>query len=163
VNPQDPLAELRDIHLPAPVSWWPPAPGWWILSILVLATLVFCLIWLIKRYRSNHYRREALAILMQLETSLGQQPMELCHAALALLRRTAKSAYPGQGLEAELLPQLLQRLNLSCRKPVFDVALQQQLKELPYQANPQIPAQIPTELLVSTQRWIKKHRRGVPC
>lgn len=163
MNPQDPLANMRDIHLPDPVGWWPPAPGWWLLLLLALATLAFSLVWLIKCYRSNRYRREALVILIQLETSLAQQPLELCHAILALLRRTAKSAYPGQGLEAELLPQLLQRLNLSCRKSAFDPALQQQLKELPYQANPQIPAQTPKELLVSTQRWIKKHRRGVPC
>lgn len=30
------LAQLADIHLPEPVSLWPPAPGWWILAILVL-------------------------------------------------------------------------------------------------------------------------------
>ncbi len=163
MNPQDPLANLRDIHLPDPVGWWPPAPGWWLLLLLALATLAFSLVWLIKRYRSNRYRREALVILIQLEASLAQQPLELCHAILALLRRTAKSAYPGQGLEAELLPQLFHRLNLSCRKPAFEPALQQQLKELPYQANPQIPTHTAKELLVSTQHWIKKHRRGVPC
>ena len=29
--PTDPLAELRDIHLPPEIGWWPPAYGWWIL------------------------------------------------------------------------------------------------------------------------------------
>jgi len=32
------LAGLRDIHLPAAVSWWPPAPLWW-WSLAVAAAL----------------------------------------------------------------------------------------------------------------------------
>ena len=30
----DPLAQLRDIHLPEPILWWPLAPGWWVLIVL---------------------------------------------------------------------------------------------------------------------------------
>lgn len=26
------LEQLRDIHLPADISWWPLAPGWWALA-----------------------------------------------------------------------------------------------------------------------------------
>ena len=37
----DPLAALRDIHLPAEPGWFPPAPGWWlaVLDVLALAAL----------------------------------------------------------------------------------------------------------------------------
>jgi hypothetical protein len=35
------LAQLADIHLPEPVSFWPPAPGWWILAILLLTTVAW--------------------------------------------------------------------------------------------------------------------------
>ena len=35
------LAQLADIHLPEPVSLWPPAPGWWVLAILLLIGLFF--------------------------------------------------------------------------------------------------------------------------
>lgn len=40
----DPLAELRDIHLPDAISWWPLAPGWWMLLALLLTVMValFC-------------------------------------------------------------------------------------------------------------------------
>ncbi len=35
----DPLAQLRDWHLPDPIQWWPPAPGWWISAAVLLAVL----------------------------------------------------------------------------------------------------------------------------
>jgi len=34
------LAQLADIHLPQPVGMWPPAPGWWILALLLLVLAV---------------------------------------------------------------------------------------------------------------------------
>ena len=39
---------LRDIHLPDPVGWWPPAPGWWVVAALLLF-LVFIVIRLWRR------------------------------------------------------------------------------------------------------------------
>jgi len=38
---EDPLSQLRDIHLPEPVTSWPPAPGWWFILLLILIGLVF--------------------------------------------------------------------------------------------------------------------------
>jgi len=35
----DLLAQLKDIHVPAPPGWWPPAPGWWIVAGVVLGVL----------------------------------------------------------------------------------------------------------------------------
>lgn len=46
---------LKDIVLPEPVTFWPPAPGWWLLAgllLLISATLIF---WLVRR--SQHQRR----------------------------------------------------------------------------------------------------------
>jgi hypothetical protein len=36
---EDPLSELADIHLPDAVNFWPPAPGWWVLAVVVLIAL----------------------------------------------------------------------------------------------------------------------------
>ena len=43
---------LRDIHLPDPVSWWPLAPGWLAL-IMLLVIVVLLTTYFIRRYR-NH-------------------------------------------------------------------------------------------------------------
>ena len=39
------LAQLRDIRLPDPVGWWPPAPGWWIFGGLIVAAVVAACAW----------------------------------------------------------------------------------------------------------------------
>ena len=46
------LSGLRDIHLPHAVSWWPLAPGWWVLATLVVASLIVAFIIHRKRKRS---------------------------------------------------------------------------------------------------------------
>jgi hypothetical protein len=36
----DLLQQLRDIHVPAPPGWWPPAPGWWLVAMLALVVVI---------------------------------------------------------------------------------------------------------------------------
>ena len=56
---------LRDIHLPDPVSWWPPAVGWWLL--LVLAVLIALGAWWWLGRRAVRIRRRQLQRLVRLE------------------------------------------------------------------------------------------------
>ena len=35
------LENLRHIVQPAPVPWWPPAPGWWLLALILIGLLVW--------------------------------------------------------------------------------------------------------------------------
>lgn len=37
----DALSELADIHMPGDVSWWPLAPGWWVVIAVALALLAY--------------------------------------------------------------------------------------------------------------------------
>ena len=63
-DPAD-LSNLRDLALPAEVSLWPPAPGWWILAAAVAVSVMILIVMAVRHYRRNTYRREAL---QQLET-----------------------------------------------------------------------------------------------
>lgn len=88
----DPNLPLREIHLPDPVSWWPPAIGWWLL-LFGLPTLVALLVWLWRRWRKMTVRKLALR---EFE-SLAQTPMdagEKVQRLAILLRQICLSAYP---------------------------------------------------------------------
>ena len=44
---------LRDIQLPEPVTWWPVAPGWWLIALLLLLSL-FCFAFNRRRKNSSN-------------------------------------------------------------------------------------------------------------
>jgi hypothetical protein len=61
------LKNLHDIHPPDPVSWWPPAPGWW---LIVGAVVIYALVtwW---RASPARWRGEALRELQRIERELA--------------------------------------------------------------------------------------------
>jgi hypothetical protein len=157
-DPAD-LANLRDIAVPPPVPWWPPAPGWWILAAALLAAAAVLALRRLARWRADAYRRAALRELAALEAAAGSMPAgDLAASVSALLKRTALAAFPRTECAslsgaawldfldrtggaftgpARLLPQL------ACGAPADAGAL---------------PA-----ILAAARRWISMHRAGRPC
>ncbi|MBZ0333918.1 DUF4381 domain-containing protein [Marinobacter sp. AL4B] len=74
MNPQDPLTQLKDIHLPETGGWWPPAPGWWLLAALCLIALIaLAVAW--KRHRARTlWKRQAKAELATLGQQIRNEP-----------------------------------------------------------------------------------------
>ena len=83
------LESLRDIHLPAPVSFWPLAFGWWALAAIVAMTAA-SIVWAFRRHRRS-VRRLALRELAVLELRYGapDQRVELAVSLTTLIRRVA--------------------------------------------------------------------------
>ena len=88
MNPNDVSSlPLRDIHLPGPVGWWPPAIGWWLLMGLVLVGLALYAL----RYYQTRHRRVALKSLQRVRAALeqGMEPVVCLQNVSTVLRRFA--------------------------------------------------------------------------
>lgn len=83
---------LKDIHLPAEISAWPPAPGWWLLAVLIIGLLVLAVRWWKRRQR--HPVTLALRELKIIENGDQCSNADQALALSRLLRRTALSLYP---------------------------------------------------------------------
>ena len=84
-----PLAErIRDIQLPPEPAFWPPAPGWWLLGLLLLIALALLFF---QHFRRGALRRAALRELDRLHNRY-QGDADLAAFAMGLstlLRRVA--------------------------------------------------------------------------
>ena len=98
MTPSDPLAQLRDIHVPDAIGSWPPAPGWWLLAIALLFALFMLLQWLWRHYDARAYRREALRNLNEAHEDWLEsgQTAPYFSAVNELLKRVAMQTYGRQ-------------------------------------------------------------------
>lgn len=83
------LQQLRDIHLPEPVSAWPPAIGWWVLLAVGLATLVLLIRKIFAYRQANKFRKVALQQLDKAseEYQQRQNVQHYLQSANSVLRR----------------------------------------------------------------------------
>ena len=89
---------LRDIHLPDLISWWPPAPGWWLVCALALLGVVAFGLY----YRIGRHRRAALRSLGKARAALehGAEPVECLQRVSTTLRRFAMTTADQQTVAA---------------------------------------------------------------
>ena len=92
--PQQQL-ELKDIHLPDSVSWWPPAPGYWMILGLIFFIVITYLVIKLLRNRSR-IKRQALSEFYNIKKTFksNHDERKLLSSVSVLLRRAAISSYP---------------------------------------------------------------------
>ena len=88
---------LREIHLPESVGWWPPAPGWWLLPVLL--ALAFAAAW----YGGHLYRRRKYSAVNMARRELAEirsryaadrDAGRCVRSVSGLLRRVSISVFP---------------------------------------------------------------------
>ncbi|MFI4919262.1 MAG: DUF4381 domain-containing protein [Legionellales bacterium] len=153
------LAQLKDIHLPGPVSWWPLAPGWYVLLILALLLCLGLAGFFYKKGRHARPKKQALALLARYQQDYEREHnTQLTSARISqLLRRVALVYFPREqvaGLHGDAWVNFLnQTSNGLDFKPV-----QAMLLEAPFQAVTTVSLK---PLLTRAALWIKQ--RKVPC
>jgi len=152
------LDRLNDIVVPPAVSWWPPAPGWYFLAVVLLIAFLLACASMIRRYRANRYRREALAELVRLKPG----PESLKDLA-DLLKRTAMTASGRDTVAALSGDQWVEWLNGQCAHPVFQDVSRELLARSLYTSNSTGSEQDVAALYQAVRQWVSVHRSMETC
>jgi hypothetical protein len=152
----DPLSQLRDIHQPLHVAFWPIASGWFLLAALLIVFGVIGGRYFYRYWKKWRVRKAALLQLKQLHELYEDDEARkqvICELSV-LLRRIAFIHHPRPtvaGLKAEAW---LNFLNKSGDTDIFTSETGRVLITAPYdQATPKIDHQ----LFPTIQRWIEKN------
>jgi len=168
-------AKLADIHLPGAINFWPIAPGWWILSALIILVL---LIVFIRKARKSHtapkgpdLKTQALNELRAIKSSYKEQGSahKTVQQLSIFLRRYALSLYERDNVASltdeqwlNLLDSLLdeQTEEKKFSQP-FTKNFSQLLTEAPYQsADSPVDPNLLAELFNLSETLVETHHQG---
>jgi hypothetical protein len=121
------LDRLHDILLPPEVSWWPQAPGWYLVGGILLLLMLRLVHRIWNHRRANAYRRAALRELASVNDAAG---------IAELLRRTALATSPRSLIAAKTGAAWLDWLATQCTEPMPDT-VRNQLTAGVYARDPQ--------------------------
>lgn len=154
MNP-DLLSQLRDIHAAAPVPWWPPAPGWWVLALLVLVLLGWLGRRLLARFRQYQRRKQMLGWVEHLNANIDprRDPQAYLSTLNRIFKLVAMRAFPARQCAAlngqDWVNFLIENMKKSQSAELLSV-----LATGPYDPAPKFDPELMSEL---TRNWIRQH------
>ncbi|MDH5445618.1 MAG: DUF4381 domain-containing protein [Gammaproteobacteria bacterium] len=157
MNPASEALQLRDIHLPDGISWWPPAPGWWLVLLLLIITIGLGIFF--HRYRQTRkLHKAARQELEKIKHAYEQDsdPQVLIRSLSIWLRRVCLSIYPRTdvaGLTGKQWLELLDKCFIDKKQTErFSQGAGTQLIHGPYQTSVDFD---PDNLLNICQHWLQ--------
>jgi hypothetical protein len=141
---------LRDLHLPELIGWWPLAPGWWLLIVLVVAGLGYLLYKAFNQWRRNAARRLALRELSRIQQDfrLGVDEISLAIELSELLRRTMLAYAPRNEVAGLTGAGWLRWLDRGLVDRPFSQGPGQNVESLPYRRPDAIEDDVDVEGLI---------------
>ena len=111
MNPEVMLSQLEPLRSPEAIGWWPPAMGWWFVFSILLISMVYLTLWLIKRHRQGSYRRKARKQLQSLRANQATTAQ-----INTLLKSVAIRAFPAETVASLHGEDWARFLTSTCRK-----------------------------------------------
>lgn len=150
--PNDPVAGLIDIPLPAAISLWPMMWTSRIAIVLIVVGLIAAIWWFARRWHANRYRRAAVAELDR----IMQAPQPTAGALELLLRRTTLAVFPRDVIAPLTGQAWLAFLDNAYGGHEFSQGAGRMLALSPYAPQPTGTGNI-APLADLVRRWIRTH------
>ena len=154
---QQALQNLRGIHEPEAVGWWPLAIGWWVLIIFAVFSITYLILRWVRHRRLNRYRTVA-EIGLQLSFEQWQETADsrqYLQSANALLKRSVRHINQQSDVSSSTGSQWAELLNRHAKTALSDSAICALTEEC-YQAQPKTDIEALHEQLLN---WFKSHVR----
>lgn len=150
------LENLKDIHLPHPLGWWPLATGWYILGLIVAVGFFSLLFFIIRHFIRGRSKRQALRVLKSYqEDDAKQHNSQQSSARISeLLKRVALVYYPRARVASLQGQAWIDFLNQSAQHIDFNT-VSFLLTECPYQPPGEHDV---SPLFHLAKGWIKQRR-----
>ena len=152
MNPAD--LPLRDIHLPDPVGWWPPALGLWLVALIAIGLVAL----LVRAWRRRRAWRRSPAYLAGVELERMRanwqqhgNPQRLTEELSSWLRRVSMSLHSRRTAAGLTGRDWWRFLDSAAGTPVFGPDGGQLLAAAPYRPDGGAHAE---RLLVLCERWL---------
>ena len=145
---------MHDIVVPLAVSFWPLAPGWVALSLLILTYILHLGLKLRAKHHANRYRREALQELVALAKSEGAVEIE---RLLYLMKRVALQHF-GRERVASLSDAPWWEFIEKHSQVKIDNALRILSQEVLYSSDVEVAKEAVEQMRSLTKLWINTHR-----
>lgn len=146
------LSKLRPIHEPEPISWWPPAPGWWFVAILI-PFICFLTYWLYRRITRKTAIKTAKKLLLAIKQDNQSGNRQKLETLSGLIRRVAISLSGRSNCAGLTGDQWLTFLDSTMKSHPFSQGIGKLLTESPYR-NKQPTSEEIAQLLNLCESWL---------
>ncbi|MDD5271406.1 MAG: DUF4381 domain-containing protein [Methylovulum sp.] len=149
--------QLKGLHLPEAISWWPPALGWWLVALAAAGTLAL-LYWLYKRLTRKTAVKTAQKLLLAIRQHPDWDNAQKLQELSALLRRVAISIAPNTNVASLTGDTWLHFLDQALANSAFSTGIGACLADAPYRPIALSDAEM-AQLFSLCEAWLKQCAR----